>query len=195
MLKKLLIVIALCMCTVLPIEVDANVGAVLPVDCYIFDQNNKELTLYWLRDLGATGYEVYRSNTMTSDFKKIATINDSTVTKFVTKNPKGRTFRYKVRAYKNVNTPSWKAVIYGTFGEELVVSTKALETKTIGKYIEKNKGINYNFYNLGQRKGYTVNVDCLYSNKYRVMMGSYTSTKIGLRHTSTNEFILTVDRN
>ena len=177
MIKKLSLVIALCMMLIAPGEAKANAPAVYPVDCYVFDQNTTELTINWSRDMSADGYEVYRSNTMTGDFKKIATINNGMVNQFITKNPKARTFRYKVRAYKDVNTSGMRGRIYGDFGEELVVSTKVLETKTLGKYIEKHKGINYHFYNVGNKEGYDVTLTHVSSNTYGIFMRDYKANK------------------
>lgn len=116
--------------------------------------------------MSVDGYEIYRSNTMTNDFKRIATVDHWGHNIFQTKNPKARTFRYKVRAYKVVKNKR----VYGSFGQELVVSTKGLEASTLGRYFDKKKYLNYCFYNVGKGEGYNLYVSKLSKDKYKVAM-------------------------
>lgn len=167
MLRKiflLVLCVGLAVVFVAPVETSAN--ALSPVDVFVKDQNTTYVTLEWSRDMNVDGYEIYRSNTMTNDFKRIATVDHWGHNIFQTKNPKARTFRYKVRAYKVVKNKR----VYGSFGQELVVSTKGLEASTLGRYFDKKKYLNYCFYNVGKDEGYNLYVSKLSKDKYKVMM-------------------------
>jgi fibronectin type 3 domain-containing protein len=71
--------------------------------------------LTWKRVSGASGYEVYRSLKKTKSYKKIATVKKgSTVTWKNKKLIRGKTYYYKIRAYRTVNGKkvysSWSSV-------------------------------------------------------------------------------------
>ena len=66
----------------------------------------------WKKQKNATGYEIYRSTKKKGKYKKIATIKKVSKASYTNKKlKKGKTYYYKVRAYK---TQSGKKV-YGTF--------------------------------------------------------------------------------
>lgn len=59
------------------------------------------IRLAWTRNSKATGYEIYRSTSRTSGYKKIATINSNTRLYYFDKSvKKGKTYYYRVRVYK-----------------------------------------------------------------------------------------------
>lgn len=59
------------------------------------------VTLKWGKTSGATGYKLYRYNSKTKKYEKIATINSGSTVSYTDKNlKKGTTYQYKVRAYK-----------------------------------------------------------------------------------------------
>ena len=74
-------------------------------------KNNKKgsVKLTWKKVAGATGYKVYQYNTKTKKYSKIATVKSTSYTK--TKLKTKTTYRYKVRAYKNVG----KTTVHGSY--------------------------------------------------------------------------------
>ena len=68
------------------------------------NRKGKNVTLKWKKDSAVSGYEVYRSNSRNAGYKKIKVISSKNTTNYKnTKLKKGRTYYYKVRAYKKVN--------------------------------------------------------------------------------------------
>ena len=75
-------------------------------------RSKKSVVLSWKKQKNATGYEIYRSTKKKGKYKKIATIKKVSKASYTNKKlKKGKTYYYKVRAYK---TQSGKKV-YGTF--------------------------------------------------------------------------------
>lgn len=68
--------------------------------------NNKEgtATVSWKRDKSVTGYELYCSTKKSSGYKLEKTITKNSTTSYADKKlKKGKTYYYKIRAYKTVN--------------------------------------------------------------------------------------------
>ncbi len=64
----------------------------------------KTATVSWKKVSGASGYEVYRSTKKTAGFKKVTTIKKNSTVKYADgKLKKGKTYYYKVRAYRTVD--------------------------------------------------------------------------------------------
>jgi hypothetical protein len=64
----------------------------------------KSAKLTWKKVTGATGYEVYRSTKKKSGYKKVATIKKASTVKYTKKKlKKGKTYYFKIRAYRTVN--------------------------------------------------------------------------------------------
>lgn len=69
-------------------------------------RNTKKRTalVSWKKVSGASGYEVYRSTKKSSGFKKVATVKKGSTVKYTNKKlKKGRTYYYKVKAYRTVS--------------------------------------------------------------------------------------------
>ena len=63
----------------------------------------KKVTLKWKKNSKATGYEIYRATKKNGKYKKIKTIKKAAAATFTdSKVKKGKTYYYKVRAYKTV---------------------------------------------------------------------------------------------
>ena len=63
----------------------------------------KKVTLKWKKNSKATGYEIYRATKKNGKYKKIRTIKKASAVTFTdSKVKKGKTYYYKVRAYKTV---------------------------------------------------------------------------------------------
>ncbi|MBE5926960.1 MAG: hypothetical protein E7270_08380 [Lachnospiraceae bacterium] len=87
------------------------------------------ITMLWNRVSGTTGYEVYRATSKNGTYSKVKT---TTSTSFKNgKLTRGKTYYYKVRAYKIVNGTK----IYGNFS-----SVKAMGTKPQTPIIELRSG-------------------------------------------------------
>ena len=66
----------------------------------------------WKKVKGASGYEVYRSTKKNGKYAAVKTINKGKTVTFTNKNlKKGKTYYYKVRAYKVVSGKK----VYGKF--------------------------------------------------------------------------------
>ena len=76
------------------------------------------VTVQWSKVSGATGYQVYRLNTKTGKYTKIAAVKGTSYRN--TKLKKGATYRYKVRAYKTVNKKNY----YGAFSNTTAIKVK-----------------------------------------------------------------------
>ncbi|MGN1194651.1 MAG: fibronectin type III domain-containing protein, partial [Acutalibacteraceae bacterium] len=72
----------------------------------------KKVSLSWNKQTGATGYVVYMATSKNGTYKKIATVKGSTNVSYIrTGLTKGKTYYFKVRAYKTVNSKN----IYGSY--------------------------------------------------------------------------------
>ncbi|MEI3502277.1 MAG: fibronectin type III domain-containing protein [Anaerovoracaceae bacterium] len=79
----------------------------------------KSAAVSWKKVSGANGYVVYRSTKSKSGFKAVKTITKGSTVKYTNKSlKKGKTYYYKVRAYRTVN----KKRVYSSY-------TKALKVK------------------------------------------------------------------
>lgn len=79
----------------------------------------KNIVLNWTKVTGADGYRVYKYNSKTKEYEKIASVK--TGTKYKVKNLKSkRTYKFKVRAY----TKDDGEVIWGSLSDAKTVKTK-----------------------------------------------------------------------
>lgn len=79
--------------------------------------------LTWKKVQGAQGYQVYRSETKKGTYKKILTINGNVTTGMIGGQENGKTFYYKIRAYRRVaaknrfsNYSGTKFALFNWFG-------------------------------------------------------------------------------
>ena len=73
---------------------------------------SKKVSLGWKKVTGASGYVVYRAAKKSGTYKAVKTITSAKTVKFVNKSlSKGKTYYYKVRAYRIVD----KKKVYGPF--------------------------------------------------------------------------------
>lgn len=79
------------------------------------------VTLKWAASENVTGYQIYRLNTKTKKYEKIATINGADKITYKNKSlKKGTTYRYKIRAYKTYNGTTY----YGGFSSVSRIKVK-----------------------------------------------------------------------
>lgn len=71
-----------------------------------------KVTVKWSKVKGASGYKIYRSTKKSSGFKCVKTVKSGSTVKYVNSNlKKGRTYYYKVRAYRTVDGKK----VYGAY--------------------------------------------------------------------------------
>ena len=70
---------------------------------------SKKVTITWKKVTKATGYEVYRATSRNGKYKKIATIKKNSTVKYTDSKglKKGKTYYYKVRAYKKSGSKTY----------------------------------------------------------------------------------------
>lgn len=121
--------------------------ALLPVPTNIKTKNvtTSSAALTWKKVTGADGYEVYRANTKNGTFSKIGTLTKGSTLNYTNKNlTTGKTYHYKVRAYRTVNGKK----VYSKFSETLKqkipapVVDRSLETLRL---VDKQNGLPKNF--------------------------------------------------
>lgn len=79
------------------------------------------ITLKWTKQSNVTGYQIYRYNASTGKYEKIKTIKGTSTATYTNKGlKKGKTYKYKVRAYKTSGTKK----IYGSFSTATKIKTK-----------------------------------------------------------------------
>ena len=79
------------------------------------------VTLKWNKVSKAGGYQIYRLNTKTGKYTKLATVKGETKTSYSnTKLTKKKTYKYKVRAYKT----SGGKTVYGAFSTPVKMTVK-----------------------------------------------------------------------
>mgnify|MGYP000569644580 CR=1 FL=1 len=79
-------------------------------------KKGKKVLLKWKKVSGVTGYEIYRAEGYFGKYKKIKTVTKATTTSFTnTKLKKGKSYYYKIRAYKTVDGKK----VYGDYSYSL----------------------------------------------------------------------------
>lgn len=82
---------------------------------------SKSVTLSWNKVSRATGYQIYRLNTKTGKYEKVATVKGSATLSYKNSGLKtGSTYTYKVRAYKTYNGKTY----YGSFSASQKIKAK-----------------------------------------------------------------------
>ena len=82
---------------------------------------SKKATISWKKISGATGYEIYMATSKNGTYKKIATIKKAATVKYTkTGLTKGKTYYFKVRAYKTVS----KTNVYSAYSSVKSVKVK-----------------------------------------------------------------------
>ena len=117
------------------------------------------ITLTWTKVNGAEGYEVYRATSKKGKYTKIAS-----VTKTSYKNSKlkaGKTYYYKLRAYKTVNN----AKVYGDYSTVVAAGTQT--SKPSLKVVAGKKKATLTWKKVSGADGYEVQMSTSKSGKYK----------------------------
>ncbi|SFB35932.1 Lyzozyme M1 (1,4-beta-N-acetylmuramidase), GH25 family [Acetitomaculum ruminis DSM 5522] len=108
--------------------------------------SNTSVKLNFSKVSAATAYEIYRSNSKTSGFKRIATV---TTTNYLDENLTcGRTYYYKIRTVKNNNLSE--------FSNVLSIKAKPAKIKVTLRYDSALSYVRINFKTVEGATGYTV---------------------------------------
>ena len=116
------------------------------------------ISITWKKVGGATGYEVYRGDSLYGDYKKI-----KTTTKNSYKNSKlkvGNKYYYKIRAYKTVNGKNY----YGDYSEPVLMKTKV--TKPTFKLSASKKQVKIKWNKVNGTVGYEIYMSNSKKGKY-----------------------------
>lgn len=82
----------------------------------------KNVKLTWSKVKGASGYEIYRSNSKDGKYKKVKNISKGSTASYKNgKLKKSTTYYYKIRAYRKVDGKK----VYGSYSSVVSVKTKA----------------------------------------------------------------------
>ncbi|MCD8511681.1 MAG: fibronectin type III domain-containing protein [Bacillus sp. (in: Bacteria)] len=112
-----------------------------------------KITVSWSRVAGATGYEIYRSGSRSGTYSRVRTVTSGSTLSFVNGSlDTGKTYYYKVRAFREVNGVK----IYGPYSS--IVHGKPVLDKTIsvkGSSADFNK-INISWARTSGANGYEV---------------------------------------
>ena len=71
-------------------------------------KTKNSVTLKWNKNAKADGYNIYRYNTSTKKYTKLATVKAGTLTKTVKNLKKGTNYTFAVQAYKKVGNTTYK---------------------------------------------------------------------------------------
>ncbi len=96
--------------------------------------NCTTLKITWDKVAGASGYYVYRSTKKNGTYKKIATVKKGTLSYKDTKRTVGKTYYYKVAAYRKENLKKYTGV------KSAVVSGKAAPLKVTSFKVDQKSG-------------------------------------------------------
>lgn len=82
---------------------------------------SSSVTVKWSKSAHVTGYEIYRLNTKTKKYEKIATVKGESKVSYTNKKlKKGTTYKYKVRAYKTHEETNY----YGSYSAAVKIKVK-----------------------------------------------------------------------
>ncbi|MGY3665257.1 MAG: N-acetylmuramoyl-L-alanine amidase [Roseburia sp. 1XD42-69] len=115
--------------------------------------------LKWKKVSGAQGYEIYRSTSKDKDFKKIKTVNKGSTVSFKDKSVKaGKTYYYKVRAYKKSGGETVRAGFCGVQKTKVlkkpsVPSASSSKTQVKLKWKKINGAKKYQIYRSNKKNG------------------------------------------
>jgi len=116
-----------------------------------FASATNDVTIEWKKVSGATGYEVYMSTSSNGNYSKITTISNNNTLKYKqTKLAAGKTYYFKVRAYRTVGN-----TYFGPFSNAYETTTKT-NTPTISKLKAGKKKITVKLKKVSGANGYQV---------------------------------------
>ena len=126
-------------------------------------QDTKSVTIKWNKDRVVSGYEVYMSTNKNKGYKKVATIKKNSTTSYKkTKLSQGKTYYFKVRAYKTRNNLK----VYGEYSSILTTNTKIV-TPTITKLTSGTQNATLKWKKVSGATGYEIYMATSKNGKYK----------------------------
>lgn len=136
--------------------------------------------LNWSKVEGADGYRIYRATSANGTYKSVATIKNGKTTSYTNKKlTTGKTYYYKIRAYKNQNGKKvWKPYsktvsVIPTLGQVKVTKAGVSNKKAVLKWKKVSGASGYLIYRSTSKDGTYKCVNSLSSKKTK-----YTSKKL-----------------
>lgn len=106
--------------------------------------------LSWKKASGAKGYEVYRYNTKTKKYVRIASVTSTSYTE--KKLSSGKTYKYKIRAWQT----SKSGKKYGKYSRVLTASTKPAQVKKPKAYAKSKSSVKLSWKKVSGASGYYI---------------------------------------
>ena len=121
----------------------------------------RSLTIKWTKVSKANGYCIYRSTSRNGVYKKVKTITNGSTTSYTNKNlAKGKTYYYKVKAYRNINSYRY----YSAYSNSYKATTKKYGTPVLSAigidedYLDSYY-TNYYAIQISNKSGYTMYIN------------------------------------
>ena len=139
-------------------------------------QDTKTITLSWSKTTGATGYEVYKYNSNSKKYEKIASTTSRSYK--VTKLTAGTAYKFKVRAYTKAGTN-----IFGAYSSVFSTATKTAKPTIKTATLSSGK-VTLTWNNVSGESGYEIYYSTSKNGTYKKMASvaanktSYTTSKL-----------------
>ena len=139
-------------------------------------QDTKTITLSWSKTTGATGYEVYKYNSSSKKYEKIASTTSRSYK--VTKLTAGTAYKFKVRAYTKAGTN-----IFGAYSSVFSTATKTAKPTLKTATLSSGK-VTLTWNNVSGESGYEIYYSTSKNGTYKKMASvaanktSYTTSKL-----------------
>lgn len=121
--------------------------------------NSTTMTVKWNRIFGISGYQVYRSTSKNGTYKRVKTADSSTTSFQNTKLKSGKTYYYKVRAYKGSTYYPFSSISSKTLAAKVTkpkapkISTKAGKRSITVKWKKVAGAAGYRVYRSTKKNG------------------------------------------
>ncbi len=141
------------------------------VETSTFSATSTAIRINWRKVTGATGYRIYRYNTTTKKWVKVATVKGAATTSYKQTGLKsGTTYKYKVKAYRKVN-----GKVYWGSASETIKTRTDLAKVTITSASKTTTAIRLNWKKVTGACGYQIQLYDTKTKKWK----SYKTIKSG----------------
>jgi fibronectin type 3 domain-containing protein len=118
----------------------------------LLTESSTSITLTWSKSVSVTGYQIYRLNSTTGKYEKVASVKGSTTLSFTdTGLSTGTEYTYKVRAYKASDGTNY----YGSFCTAAKAVTKPAKVKEL-KLTTKSSAVTLSWKKVSRVTGYQI---------------------------------------
>lgn len=131
-----------------------------PMNVKLTNSSANSLKISWKKVSEASGYEIYYAPSKSQTYKKIKTITSGTTVSYTNKNlANGKTYYYKIRAYKTVNGNKKYSSYCSIISKKVLLAKTTLTATTKNKssiklsWIKVAGAKNYEIYQATSKKG------------------------------------------